>query len=233
MANRFFPRCEGYKITSRFGMRNHPVTGVYKMHNGIDLVGRTSKGTSCTDYITAHTGGIVYSVGCGKSSGNFVKIRTADDVIMVYYHLKDYPTLSQGDKVDTGEIIGYMGHTGTATGDHLHFGIQVGGVWVDPEPFLNCDYTPGGAAAEKKEEKTVDISIKVLKKGSKGETVEALQALLLGLGYDLGTTGPKKNGVDGSFGGKTENALMCYQEDNGLAVDGSCGRKTWTKILGL
>lgn len=76
--------------------------------------------------------------------------------------------------------------------------------------------------------KTVTVALPVLKKGMKCETVGILQALLISYGYDLGDSG-----ADDSFGAKTENALMCYQEDVGLKPDGSCGRATWSKLLGV
>ena len=73
--------------------------------------------------------------------------------------------------------------------------------------------------------KTVSLDLLVLKKGAKGEDVRAMQQLLIGNGYPIV--------ADGSFGGKTENALLCYQEDAGLEPDGSCGRKTWSALLGV
>ena len=76
--------------------------------------------------------------------------------------------------------------------------------------------------------KTVTLELPVLKKGMKCETVGILQALLISYGYNLGDSG-----ADDSFGAKTENALMCYQEDVGLKPDGSCGRATWSKLLGV
>ncbi len=76
--------------------------------------------------------------------------------------------------------------------------------------------------------KMLTMEIPVLKKGMKGEPVKGLQALLLGYGYDLGASG-----IDGSFGGATERALKRFQSDRGLDPDGSCGRKTWTTLLGL
>lgn len=216
MANRFFPSYDTYKITSRFGMRNNPVSGIRKMHNGIDLVAKTKSGGSAVDSIMAHTGGTVYAAGYSESAGNYVKIRTAPDVVMVYYHLRDRTKFMAGDKVKKGQVIGYMGSTGNSTGAHLHWGIQVNGAWIDPEPYLDCDYTAG---------KTVALELPVLKKGAKGEHVRALQALLVGYGYKIT--------VDGSFGAKTDNAVRCYQEDNDLAADGSVGRKTWSSLLGV
>ena len=76
--------------------------------------------------------------------------------------------------------------------------------------------------------KMLDFQIPVLKKGMNGGSVWALQALLAGYGYDIGS-----KGVDGSFGKDTESALKKYQLEEDLEPDGSCGRKTWSALLGL
>lgn len=75
---------------------------------------------------------------------------------------------------------------------------------------------------------SVDVTLSILKQGSKGEQVKALQALLVGYGYSIGTSG-----VDGSFGPATLNAVKKYQKDHGLVVDGSVGPKTWASLLGV
>ncbi|MBQ9761711.1 MAG: N-acetylmuramoyl-L-alanine amidase [Oscillospiraceae bacterium] len=74
--------------------------------------------------------------------------------------------------------------------------------------------------------KLLDFQIPVLKKGCRGCAVQGLQALLRGHGYD-------QLAIDGSFGGATDRALRDYQAQNNLAVDGSCGRVTWSALLGL
>jgi hypothetical protein len=217
MANRFFPNYPKYKITSPYGVRTHPVTKITKMHNGIDLVA-TSNGTiGKTDYITAHTGGTVEAVGYGISSGYYVKIRVDSKAVMVYYHLKNRSTLKKGQTVKKGDVIGYMGKTGTATGAHLHFGINRDGVWINPAPYLDKDYEG---------ENTVNITMNVLKKGAKGEQVKTLQRLLLSLGYSL-----EGYGADGSFGAATERAVKAFQKNTGLTADGSVGQATWNKLL--
>lgn len=70
------------------------------------------------------------------------------------------------------------------------------------------------------------VYMKTLKKGSKGAQVKALQALLIGYGYDCG-----KSGADGDFGAATDSAVRRYQSRNGLTCDGSVGPKTWAKLL--
>lgn len=71
-----------------------------------------------------------------------------------------------------------------------------------------------------------DISLPVLKKGSKGGTVKALQALLKGYGYGLGIWG-----ADGDFGAQTDKVVRQYQKKKGLEVDGVVGAATWSSLL--
>ncbi len=84
--------------------------------------------------------------------------------------------------------------------------------------------TPAPAPTTTKEGYTVKMQ--TIKKGSKHAHVKVLQRLLIGSGYSCGSSG-----VDGSLGPATDAALRKYQKDNGLTVDGSCGPKTWAKLL--
>ena len=88
----------------------------------------------------------------------------------------------------------------------------------DAEPIPN---------KEVKKEEVCNVNVSILKKGSKGKQVKALQALLIGYGYDLG-----KYGADGDFGGATDSAVRKFQSRNGLTTDGCVGPKTWAKLLG-
>lgn len=76
--------------------------------------------------------------------------------------------------------------------------------------------------------KTISIDLPVLKRGAKGETVEAMQILL-----DLRGFSCADGGADGSFGPATERALIAFQESVGLEGDGSCGPATWSALLGI
>lgn len=207
MSNRLFPNCSRFVVTSRFGRRVHPVTGEVKDHRGIDLVASTDGKNRLLDDIMAHTGGTVTAVGFDSISGNLVKIRVADGAIMVYYHLKDKPAFEVGQTVTQGQIIGRMGDTGRVTGAHLHFGIQKGGKWIDPEPYLEKDWL-----------KTEDASLPVLKRGDKGEAVKAMQVLLnLRAGSSLE--------IDGSFGPATERAVKAYASQN------ICDASLWQRLI--
>ena len=216
MPTRFFPNYDKNKITSRFGMRT--MNGTTRMHNGIDLVAETTKGGSATDKIKAHTGGTVDSVGYSSSAGYYINIKTDPNTLMVYYHLKELPALEKGATVQTGQIIGHMGSTGNSTGAHLHFGIKSFGSWVDPEPYLDADFT----AAPKTD---LTIGLRTLRQGATGEDVRALQILLTG--REVPTD------ADGKFGPITESSVVAYQGESGLDPDGIVGRLTWSKLLGV
>ena len=99
--------------------------------------------------------------------------------------------------------------------------------------YIRGFIAPQYAAESKQTEttKTDDVcalNLKVLRKGSKGNTVKAMQTLLIGYGYFCGGYG-----ADGDFGSGTESALRSFQKTKGLSVDGICGPKTWAKLLGV
>lgn len=75
---------------------------------------------------------------------------------------------------------------------------------------------------------TYNVALPLLKKGTTGDSVKAMQILLSGWGYDCG-----KYGADGDFGSATETALKAFQAAMGLEADGKCGPKTWAKLLGM
>lgn len=214
---RFFPNYDANKITSRFGMRT--LHGTTRMHNGIDLVAKTTSGASATDYITAHTAGTVQAVGYDAGAGNYVNIQVDSSTIMVYYHLKEKSSLKVGSSVKRGDKIGYMGSTGNSTGAHLHWGIKKDGKWIDPEPYLDKDYPVENKAT---------VVLPVLKRGVTGsETVKAMQLLLEGNGFPCG------KGATGNFGSGTEKALNKYKKAKGLDPNGVCDEETWNELLGV
>lgn len=76
--------------------------------------------------------------------------------------------------------------------------------------------------------KTNIVELPALLKGTDGAAVKAMQTLLISYGYSCG-----KAGADGDFGNSTVQALKNYQKDKGLVIDGYCGAKTWTSLLGV
>lgn len=81
---------------------------------------------------------------------------------------------------------------------------------------------------KKETAKTSAIKLPTLLKGSEGTTVKVMQIMLISYGYPCG-----KAGADGDFGHNTYNALKDYQKDNNLIIDGRCGVKTWSSLLGV
>ena len=112
-------------VTCKYGMRTHPITGVYKLHTGVDL--RASSGTK----IYAANSGTVTTAAYSTAYGYYVVINHGGGVATLYAHMSKM-AVSKGQKVSQGAVIGYVGSTGYSTGPHLHFEIIKNGNYVDP-----------------------------------------------------------------------------------------------------
>ena len=120
----------GYKLTSPFGMRLHPVLGYYRMHNGIDMA--CAQGTPI--YAT-RAGKVTRTAYQAGGAGNYVSINHLDGFSSIYMHMTHY-VVSAGQTVAQGQLIGYVGSTGISTGPHLHFGISYAGTYVNPLAYI-------------------------------------------------------------------------------------------------
>jgi murein DD-endopeptidase MepM/ murein hydrolase activator NlpD len=118
----------GY-ITSYYGYRSSPFTGIRQFHSGLDI------GVPMGTPIRAAMSGRVTSVGFDKSYGNFVVISHHAGYRTLYAHMSVIRTNS-GDYVGTGDRIGDAGSTGVSTGPHLHFTVYKNGVTIDPRSLL-------------------------------------------------------------------------------------------------
>lgn len=119
-----------YRITDRFGMREHPITGEVKLHNGLDFAAPT--GTP----VTAVAGGDVTFVGFRPWAGpHVVEIDHGDGHVSVYEHMSD-TGVAEGDSVTTGDPLGAVGSEGWSTGPHLHLTIRRDGEPIDPERWF-------------------------------------------------------------------------------------------------
>lgn len=116
--------------TDAYGWRVHPITGEDNFHRGLDL------GAAMGTPILAFADGYVDFVGEGDSYGKYVQLRHSDRVTTLYAHCSEL-LLPQGTQVKMGDPIALVGDTGMATGPHLHFEIQVDGVWHDPTYYLD------------------------------------------------------------------------------------------------
>lgn len=127
--------CNYTESTSRFGMRTHPIDGIYRMHYGVDM--GAPEGTP----IYATRSGTVSNSGYNDSAGNFVVIVHDQEFSSIYMHMI-YSIVSSGEEVRQGQIIGYVGETGEADGNHLHFEILRYGERVDPELYIDMGRKP-------------------------------------------------------------------------------------------
>lgn len=106
-----------------------------KQHNGIDTC-RWS-GTQGADVVSVKKGTIeVANWGWGGGYGNYVVVNHGDGVLTYYAHLSNI-TVSVGQSVQQGQVIGQAGNTGYSFGAHLHFGLMINGSWVDPLKYLD------------------------------------------------------------------------------------------------
>ena len=117
---------ETVRVTSGFGVRKRPKRKASRNHEGIDFAAPV--GTK----IFASGDGEVILRERQKLFGNIIKIRHSTDVTTVYAHMSDFGEFVVGDKVRQGQIIGFVGRTGVATGPHLHYEFRVNGKALDP-----------------------------------------------------------------------------------------------------
>ncbi|ERP31611.1 M23 family metallopeptidase [Chitinivibrio alkaliphilus] len=111
------------RITSPYGRRTHPVTGRRSFHDGIDIAG------SIGDSIIAPADGIVTYVGRMDGYGKTIEIRHRNSGYYTRYaHLSGFNT-QRGNIVRRGDLIGFVGNTGTSTGPHLHYEVRRGERW--------------------------------------------------------------------------------------------------------
>lgn len=120
----------GGRISSPFGMRVHPISGAYKMHSGIDI----ANGHGAPIY--AAQDGVVIRSGYSSGYGNLIIVKHGGGVTTRYAHLSKRK-VGNGSKVKKGQLIGYMGSTGAATGPHLHFEVRLNGTPKNPIRYLN------------------------------------------------------------------------------------------------
>ena len=107
---------DGARLSSRFGMRRHPILGYTRLHRGLDFA--APRGTP----IYAAGSGTIVALGRNGDYGKYIRIRHRNGYETAYAHMNGYARrLKKGAKVKQGQIIGYVGATGLATGPHLHY----------------------------------------------------------------------------------------------------------------
>ena len=130
---------KGARLSSKFGMRKHPILGYSKMHRGLDFAAKRG-----TPVFAAGDGRITYK-GRNGSFGRFIEIKHLNNFKTKYAHLYKYAKgIKKGKRVKQGDIIGYVGTSGRSTGPHLHYEVQHKNRTINPmklklESSLNVD----------------------------------------------------------------------------------------------
>jgi murein DD-endopeptidase MepM/ murein hydrolase activator NlpD len=118
---------EGARISSTFGMREHPILGYTKLHEGVDFAAPI--GTP----IYAAGDGVILHAEMKALNGNYVEIQHDNGWQTYYLHMSAFgPGIVPGLRVHQGQEIGKIGTTGRSTGPHVHYGLKVDGQFVDP-----------------------------------------------------------------------------------------------------
>jgi len=128
-ATKFLMRtpANGARITSGFGMREHPILGYSKMHTGVDF------GLPYGSPIRAAGAGVIEIAGRAGTYGNLVRIKHAHGYETLYAHMSRVATgIKVGTRVNQGQVIGYVGSTGRSTGPHLHYEVRINNKPVNP-----------------------------------------------------------------------------------------------------
>jgi murein DD-endopeptidase MepM/ murein hydrolase activator NlpD len=119
-----------YSVSSDFGIRRHPITGMTHFHTGLDLLSETGD-----DKVHPVKPGVVVLAQPHPQYGNMVVIRHTNGVESLYGHLANIG-VKVGDKVTTESVLGMIGNTGSSTGKHLHLEILIGGYPVNPQKVI-------------------------------------------------------------------------------------------------
>jgi len=114
-------------VSSGFGRRFHPIFKNWRAHTGVDFA--APQGTR----VLASADGQVAFAGVRGGYGNAIEIRHGGSITTLYGHLSRFAAgIHAGTRVKQGQVIGYVGHTGWATGPHLHYEFRIAGVYKDP-----------------------------------------------------------------------------------------------------
>ena len=115
------------EVTSGFGVRFHPILGYTRPHTGVDW------GAPVGTPIMAAGSGTVLTAERNSSYGNHIEVQHANGYVTTYSHMSGFARgVVSGSRVRQGQVIGYLGQTGLATGPHLHYEVIVNGHFVDP-----------------------------------------------------------------------------------------------------
>lgn len=136
-------------ITSKYGMRVHPVTGVYKLHTGVDVGAPQG-----VNFIAANDG-IVTKATYNTAYGNMVIVDHGGGISTLYAHGSEI-LVEAGQSVKRGDPVLKVGSTGYSTGAHAHFEVRINGVTTDPIPYITNGLVPGDESSESENSSTTE-----------------------------------------------------------------------------
>lgn len=123
------------RVSSGFGYRTHPVYNIRRFHSGMDFI--ANKGTN----VYATGDGVVYKASTlRKGYGKHIIIKHKNGYSTLYAHLSKF-NVYKGKKVNRGDVIGYVGNSGSSTGNHLHYEVIKDGIKVNPINYYFKDLT--------------------------------------------------------------------------------------------
>lgn len=129
------------RLTSSYGMRDHPVTGGRRAHKGVDL----AQPTGTPIYATAD--GVVSKASWYGSYGLYVSLEHGGEIQTRYAHMSRL-NVADGQRVKKGDVIGFVGSTGRSTGPHLHYEVRVRGDAVNPVPYMTADHLASASVSQ-------------------------------------------------------------------------------------
>ena len=138
----------GARLSSKFGMRKHPIDGFNKMHRGTDFAAPMG-----TPIMASGDGIITRARWCG-GGGNCIKIKHNSTYSTIYAHMKNFARgMKEGVRVKQGQIIGFVGSTGKSTGPHLHYEVVKNGKKINSQTLK----LPSGKSLKNQERHKFEI----------------------------------------------------------------------------
>jgi len=143
------------RVTSHFSThRYHPLLHYFRPHHGVDY------GAPVGTPVMTTADGVVMQAGYNRGEGNFIRIRHTSRIETMYLHLSRFAKgLKRGTKVTQGDVIGYVGQTGLATGPHLDYRVNDNGKWLDPLTLKSITPDPLGGESLARYRKNVAMLI--------------------------------------------------------------------------
>lgn len=236
-------------LTENFGDERG---GGTRTHQGLDIMAKD--GTP----ISSPSDAVVVRTGNGANSGIYIRTANPGGENLVYMHLSSIaPGIEAGRSVKRGEIIGFVGNTGNASGGaaHLHLELRQGGTALDPYPRLTSVFTQAEIDMSLSDAKAKGISIpsavtsvpstvpispvstvtshtSSLAFGETNADVRVLQQFLIANPKGSAGTRLANTGATGYFGALTREALIEYQRSEGMTASGVVDAATYARVFG-